>query len=206
MQPPALRSATETERHQVLQTVVLGFAADPLNRWFLGGAANYLDTAYSLIDALGGSAIDAGSAYVVSADTNNTDAGQDLAGAALWLPPNIKPDAEPVLKLLQAAMVPERLNEVFELVEKIGEHQPKEAHWYLPYIAVDPVHQGQGLGSKLMKHALRMCDETQTLAYLESSNPKNMSLYERHGFETLARIQVESSPPVHPMVRQPRRL
>ena len=156
-----------------------------------------------MIDALGGSAVDAGSAYVISADG---DTSQNFAGTALWLPPTTTLDAEPVLNLLHAAMAPERLNEVFELVEKIGEHQPKEAHWYLPYIAVDPVHQGQGLGSKLMKHALRMCDETQTLAYLESSNPKNMSLYERHGFETLARIQTKSSPPVHPMIRRPRRL
>ena len=32
-------------------------------------------------------------------------------------------------------------------------------------------------------------------AYLESSNPKNMSLYERHGFESMGRIQIGDSPP-----------
>ena len=41
-------------------------------------------------------------------------------------------------------------------------------------------------------------------AYLESSNPKNMSLYERHGFESMGRIQIGDSPPAHPMIREPR--
>jgi len=34
-----------------------------------------------------------------------------------------------------------------------------------------------------MRHALARCDEESALAYLASSNPRNISLYERHGFE-----------------------
>ena len=41
-------------------------------------------------------------------------------------------------------------------------------------------------------------------AYLESSNPANVPLYQRHGFEVLGEIQVGSSPPVFPMYRPPR--
>lgn len=193
MQPPNIRSATETERKQVMQTVVLGFAADPLNRWFLGSAATYLETAYPIFDAFGGGAIAAGSAYVDS----------DCTGAALWLPPGIEPDEEPIMPLLQANVPPARLDEVLQVFGEMADYHPNKPVWYLPLIAVDPAHQGKGLGSALMKHALAVCDETQTPAYLESSNPKNMSLYKRHGFETLGRIQVGSSPPVHPMLRQP---
>ena len=41
-------------------------------------------------------------------------------------------------------------------------------------------------------------------AYLESSNPRNISLYERHGFEIMGRIQVGDGPLVTPMLRPPR--
>jgi hypothetical protein len=54
-----------------------------------------------------------------------------------------------------------------------------------------------------MKHALIQCDRAKKLAYLESSNPKNITLYERHGFELLGTIQVEASPPIFPMLRKP---
>ena len=42
------------------------------------------------------------------------------------------------------------------------------------------------------------------LAYLESSNPRNISLYERHGFEVMGEIQVGAGPLMTPMLRQPR--
>jgi hypothetical protein len=41
-------------------------------------------------------------------------------------------------------------------------------------------------------------------AYLESTNPRNVSFYRRHGFEVLGTIQVGSSPPLIPMLRPPR--
>lgn len=91
------------------------------------------------------------------------------------------------------------------LFEQMGRYHPQEPHWYLPFIGVDPFHQGKGYGSALMQNALIPCDRGQTLAYLESSNPKNISLYERHGFELLGTIQVGTSPPIFPMLRTPRR-
>jgi hypothetical protein len=43
------------------------------------------------------------------------------------------------------------------------------------------------------------------MAYLESSNPKNVPLYERHGFEVMGCVQPGEFPGLYPMVRQPRR-
>ncbi len=37
-----------------------------------------------------------------------------------------------------------------------------------------------------------------------ASNPRNSSLYLRHGFEVMGTIQVGSSPVVTPMIRHPR--
>jgi L-amino acid N-acyltransferase YncA len=55
-----------------------------------------------------------------------------------------------------------------------------------------------------MQHGLLQCDRHHMPAYLESSNPANLSFYERHGFEVLGTIQVGASPPIFPMLRHPR--
>jgi hypothetical protein len=55
-----------------------------------------------------------------------------------------------------------------------------------------------------MAYALARCDRDHAPAYLESSNPRNIPFYSRHGFEPLGAIQVGSSPTVVPMLRGPR--
>jgi ribosomal protein S18 acetylase RimI-like enzyme len=87
----------------------------------------------------------------------------------------------------------------------MASHHPKEPHWYLPLIGIDPACQGKGFGSALLKHATDICDHDGMLAYLESSNLANVPLYERHGFEAIGRIQVGGSPVLTPMLRRPRR-
>jgi ribosomal protein S18 acetylase RimI-like enzyme len=71
-------------------------------------------------------------------------------------------------------------------------------------IGTDPACQGMGLGSALLRHSLAMCDRDQLPAYLESSNPRNISLYERHGFVRTGIIQYGSSPEMTAMLRRPR--
>ncbi len=44
-----------------------------------------------------------------------------------------------------------------------------------------------------MQYGLLPCDRDQTQAYVESSNPRNISLYKRLGFELLGTIQVGSN-------------
>lgn len=72
---------------------------------------------------------------------------------------------------------------------------------YLPVIGVDPAHQGKGIGAALMKHATALIDAAGALSYLESSTPANISLYERHGFESMGQIPFGDSGVVTPMLR-----
>lgn len=55
-----------------------------------------------------------------------------------------------------------------------------------------------------MQHALAACDRDGAPAYLESSNPRNIALYRRCGFEILGTIHAGSAPPVTPMLRPAR--
>jgi ribosomal protein S18 acetylase RimI-like enzyme len=52
-----------------------------------------------------------------------------------------------------------------------------------------------------MKRAIEAVDKDGLPAYLESSNPRNMSLYMRYGFETMGQIKIGNAPPLHPMLR-----
>ena len=90
------------------------------------------------------------------------------------------------------------------MLDEMDSYHIEEEHWYLPMIGVDPSQQGRGIGSALLQHALAPCDEQGLPAYLESSNPANVPLYQRHGFEVLGEIQIGSSPVVYPMLRRPR--
>jgi hypothetical protein len=38
-------------------------------------------------------------------------------------------------------------------------------------------------------------------AYLESTNPRNILLYERHGFEVIGAIRIGNCSPIFPMLR-----
>ena len=55
-------------------------------------------------------------------------------------------------------------------------------------VGVEPNAQGKGLGGALMRHAVARCDQEGALATLGSSNPRNISPYERHGFEVMGEI------------------
>jgi ribosomal protein S18 acetylase RimI-like enzyme len=53
----------------------------------------------------------------------------------------------------------------------------------------------------LLAHCLAFVDHDSAPAYLESSNPRNVSLYERHGFEVTGQIDLAGGPTLIPMWR-----
>ena len=99
---------------------------------------------------------------------------------------------------------PEHLDDVLGTFDEMAHSHPEEPHWYLAMIGVEPNAQGRGLGGELMRHALARCDRERAVAYLESSNRRNISLYQRHGFEVMGQIRVGEAPLVVPMIRRPR--
>jgi hypothetical protein len=51
---------------------------------------------------------------------------------------------------------------------------------------------------------LGVCDAQNVSAYLEATSPRNVPLYEQHGFEAIGSIQVADSPRIIAMLRKPR--
>jgi ribosomal protein S18 acetylase RimI-like enzyme len=84
-------------------------------------------------------------------------------------------------------------------------HPHDEPHWYLNVIGTHPERQGQGLGGRVLGPVCARFDEDGVAAYLESSNPRNMTLYRRHGFVELDfTIDLPDGPRLYPMWRAPR--
>lgn len=48
---------------------------------------------------------------------------------------------------------------------------PKRAHWYLPWLGVDPARQRAGLGAELLMQCLARVDEDHLPAFRETPNP-----------------------------------
>lgn len=58
------------------------------------------------------------------------------------------------MSLLVRSVDEERHPVAFAFLEQVGERHPTEPHWYLPFIGVDPVHQGREIGSALLRSGL----------------------------------------------------
>lgn len=189
-----IKVAQASDESSAIDALILAFSVDPMVRWSLPDPTTYLATFPSIAKAFGGSAFQRGTAYIADG----------CAGVAMWLPPGIKSDEEALTRLFDENAddnVKEDLPSIFEQMEKF---RPTEPHWYLPMIGVDPAYQGTGVGSALMAEALKVVDNEGLIAYLESSNPRNISLYERHGFEVIGEIQSGGSPVLRPMLRRAR--
>jgi GNAT superfamily N-acetyltransferase len=193
LDPPRVRAIAAADEGAAIATIVLAFAADPIARWTWPRSRDYLASMPEFVRAFVGKAFTSGNAWC-------TD---ECTGTALWLPPGLAPDEEKLAELMEDTVAPTVLGDIVGAFEQMTKYHPREPHWYLPLIGVDPACQGKGYGHALMAHVLARCDRERMPAYLESTNPRNMSLYLRHGFAPLGTIRIGSAPPLVPMVRRP---
>jgi ribosomal protein S18 acetylase RimI-like enzyme len=194
MTTESVQTATADDEAAVFAVLTLAFSSDPASRWTWPEPRTFIEAFPRFAKAFGGAAFAKGTAHRIG-----------WVGAALWLPPGAGPDEAAMDILMEETADAATAIDGPKLMQQMASHHPKEPHWYLPLIGIDPAHQGKGLGSALLKHATDICDRDGMVAYLESSNLANVPLYERHGFAALGRIQVGGSPVLTPMLRRPRR-
>ena len=70
-----------------------------------------------------------------------------------------------------------------KLEQKKKQHAPTA--YYLIAIGTAASAQGKGLGSELIQVGLERANKLGVPCYLESTNPRNVPFYERHGFKTV---------------------
>lgn len=182
---------SKEEIDSAMSALTLAFACDPVMRWMYPSADDYLRHYRPLMEIFGGASLTAKTAWI----------GDDSGGAALWFPPGVHGDGDSIGQQMFSSVAEEKHETLGAVLQQMDDHHPKEPHWYLAVIGVDTAHQGKGLGAQLMRAGLECCDADGLPAYLESSNPANISLYERHGFRRIGEIQVGDGPLLRPMLR-----
>ena len=205
---PVLRLSTVRVRHAVAAdlpalagTLARAFADDQLFSWVYESVAG--DARERRLEAFFDVCLRAG------LTRGHTYAAEGDVAAALWAPPDVGvfDDAHvEELILLLAGHLGGRAELVGEAFSTISDAHPHDVpHFYLFVLGTAPDARGRGIGGALLRHVLATCDRDGLPAYLESSDPRNVPLYERHGFRVLSELEVvPGGPVVRPMWRDPR--
>jgi ribosomal protein S18 acetylase RimI-like enzyme len=132
----------------------------------------------------------------------------DGRGAAMWSPPKTHApttgdslrETLPMIAIFRGGII--RASQVGTQLG--GLHPKTPPHWYLYMLGTRTDSQSQGIGTAMLRLGLDAVDADHAPAYLESSNRRNVSLYERHGFEVMQEIRLAGGgPPMWPMWREP---
>jgi ribosomal protein S18 acetylase RimI-like enzyme len=203
--PIVVRPAVKADARELSRVLALAFEHDPPMIWMFPDPASrrrrqlrrmFLTLFRREVCARGGAR--------VAAD------GGRIVGAALSLPPRAKARTSKRYQVMMLAGLLWAFGRRFGYLKIIGEAtaeiHPKEPHWYLFAIGVDPSHQGMGVGAALLRERLRHIDTERLPAYLESSSLANVPMYEHFGFENTGTVPLpEDAPVLTSMWRTPQR-
>ncbi|MEV0565110.1 GNAT family N-acetyltransferase [Dactylosporangium sp. NPDC050588] len=176
---PVIEVATPAHRDAVVATVVAAFAADPAFRFFYPDDATFDGDAAALAGGLFDARVGHGTVWVA-------DGG---AAVAMWDGPDAPPSDH----------VPTGRFAVYE--HAVAAVMPKDRRWYLGVLACHPEHRGRRLARAAMAPALRRAAEDGLPALLETSNPGNVEVYRRAGFDVVEHLTVDGRLPVWIMRR-----
>lgn len=133
----------------------------------------------------------------------------DGRAAALWAEPAswMPTIADQLKELLPMATVfrTSLLRASSLQAQMVKAHPRRPHHWYLYALGTRAEAQSQGLGSALLREVLDALDQSGESAYLESSNIRNVPLYQRHGFQVVEELHIAGGgPTMYRMWRDPR--
>jgi ribosomal protein S18 acetylase RimI-like enzyme len=197
------RRASAADRERVIDCLTAAFATDPVMAWIGRKDAKRDVGRRAMFGFLVGK---------LGLPGRELWTSDDYSAAALWVPPERADLKLPWWEELQ--LFPTivsftgigGLGRVEAFRKTADAHHPKSRpHFYLMTIGVEPKFQGQGLGSALLDATLSAIDAKGLPSYLESSSPKNVPLYQRHGYVITKEFRpAPDAPPLWGMWREPR--
>jgi ribosomal protein S18 acetylase RimI-like enzyme len=186
-----IRTVEPNEVSKMMACFTSAFIADPTIRFLYPKATEYLSSSPRLQELHCGDSIASGTVFTID----------EFRGVAAFMGPDSSVDEESLVTHVMSTATEETAEEVLALLEAASVCCPDGPHWSLPGIAVDPYYQGNGYGGQLMEFALKKIDQDHLPVYLESSNPMNISLYQRFGFNICESYQLDGRSIYTPMLR-----
>jgi len=81
-----------------------------------------------------------------------------------------------------------------EVTIGVPEHRPREPHWYLAVLGVEPTWQGRGIGAALVRAIDDLVARDPGPLSLECDRSESVRFYQAHGFEVRAEGSVHGVP------------
>lgn len=198
-----VRPATLDDLDSLARIAAAGFFADPVMSWVLRDDARRLDQLTFIFTGLVLDMLpDRGTVHLAGG-----------ASAAFWRDPSFEHGRTASDRVRDARegsvdqgpppFAPDELERIGILGEAMMANHPHEPHWYLNVVSTLPEQQGRGLGAAVLRPVLDTCDAHGTRAYLESTNPRNLTLYRRAGFVDAGEIALPGGPSMTAMWRDP---
>ncbi len=177
-----LRHALRRDLPEVVDIWVDAFTRDPFLRWIAPDDAPWAELGPAWLGFVAEQTFERGHTYL--------SRGGDVAVA--WIPPDVgfasPADLERAVATIDAVVGETRVADWYATVLQARDHNLTESHWTLQYFGVRADAQGRGIGAVAVAPILSVCDAEALPCGLISTNPRNVSFYERQGFRVQAEI------------------
>jgi GNAT superfamily N-acetyltransferase len=193
-----LRHALRADLPTVVDVWVEAFAADPYLRWIQPDDQAWPAFGRAWLTFIAELSFERGHTYL--ADPSDV--------AVAWIPPDLSlvgpDDLARGRGIIAEHAGDARADDAFATIIKARGHALDEPHWTLQYVGVRPSQGARGLGTAAVAPILHRCDAEHLPCGLVSTNPRNLSFYERLGFRVAAEVPTPDEAAVlRPMARAP---
>jgi GNAT superfamily N-acetyltransferase len=177
MEEPEIVTATPEHRDAVLESLVATFTADPVLRYLFPDDATYPRYAAAFFGSLYDKRVPLGTVWTIGGG----------GSVAMWDAPGASPTEE---SRPEVALPAAELARVRAYDDAVHNAFPAEPFWYLGVLGTHPRHAGRRWGHALLAAGLRRAGAAGLPAILETSNPGNVEVYRRAGFEVIGKETV----------------
>ncbi|WP_433535038.1 GNAT family N-acetyltransferase [Micromonospora sp. CA-249363] len=181
MTTPEITIATPADRDAVVATLVAAFVKDPVLRHLFPDDETYPRHAATFFGDLFDKRVHRSSIWTIGAG----------ASVALWDPPAEPQDAghpSPPDGGAAARYPADVLARVQGYDDAVHAALPSYPFWYLGVLGTHPDSAGRGWGRAVMRAGLARAAADGLPAILETSNPGNVELYRRAGWEVIGSL------------------
>ena len=192
-----IRKAVARDREAVVATLTAAFARDPIIRFQFQDDQTYDQRAAAFFGHYFDVRLTGGEIFVAD----------DLAGAALWSPPEgNRLGRDAVEQHWRRTVIPsitaDELARYTSFKEVLDSMTPAEPHWYLGLLGTRPERQRTGVARALLEPILGRAAREGIPVFLETGAPENVAFYERFGFGVKAQASVPNGPLVWGLIRR----